>query len=60
MSMQSWGLVKHGLHVWTQEKEFWFLSDVLAEDKELRRQLQMDRLEFVLGVQVADCLDTGL
>ena len=27
------------------------MSDVLPEDKELRRQLQMDRLEFVLRVQ---------
>merc|ERR1719384_2081397 len=34
-----------------QEREFLFLSDVLAEDKELRKQLQMDRLEFVLEVQ---------
>ena len=35
----------------SEEREFLFLSDVLAEDKELRKQLQMDRLEFVLEVQ---------
>jgi len=35
----------------SEEREFSFLSDVLPEDKELRRQLQMDRLEFVLRVQ---------
>ena len=34
-----------------EEREFLFLSDLLAEDKELRKQLQMDRLEFVLEVQ---------
>ena len=34
-----------------EEREFSFLSDVLAEDKELRKQLQMDRLEQVLRVQ---------
>ena len=27
------------------------MSDVLPDDKELRKQLQMDRLEFVLRVQ---------
>ena len=34
-----------------EEREFLFLSDVVPEDKELRKQLQMDRLEFVLQVQ---------
>ena len=34
-----------------EEQEFTFLSDVLTEDKELRKQLQMERLEFVLKVQ---------
>ena len=35
----------------SEEREFSFLSDVLPDDKELRKQLQMDRLEFVLRVQ---------
>ena len=35
----------------TEEREFSFLSDVLPEDKELRKQLQIDRLEFVIKVQ---------
>ena len=37
--------------VCSEEREFSFLSDVLPEDKELRKQLQMDRLELVIRVQ---------
>ena len=35
----------------SEEREFSFLSDVLPEDKELRKQLQMDTLELVIRVQ---------
>lgn len=34
-----------------EEKEFSFLSDIHQEDKELRKKLQMDRLEMVLKIQ---------
>jgi len=34
-----------------QLQEFNFLSDIVPEDKELRRKLQMDKLEHVLAVQ---------
>eukprot|EP00090_Calanus_glacialis_P031701 TRINITY_DN52697_c0_g1_i1.p1 TRINITY_DN52697_c0_g1~~TRINITY_DN52697_c0_g1_i1.p1 ORF type:complete len:476 (+),score=156.19 TRINITY_DN52697_c0_g1_i1:54-1481(+) len=41
-----------------EEQEFTFLSDVHSEDKELRKKLQMDRLEFVLKVQEKERKDT--
>lgn len=34
-----------------QKKEFYFLSDVLPEDKELRQHLQIKKLQHVLKVQ---------
>jgi len=39
-------------------EEFNFLSDIVLEDKELRRKLQMDRLEQVLAVQETERSDT--
>ena len=41
-----------------EEEEFTFLSDVLPEDKELRRRLQEERLEQVLAVQELERQDT--
>ena len=46
--------VKKDDEVEEKEKEFYMLSDVLMEDKELRVQLQMKRLEEVLEIQAAE------
>jgi len=35
----------------SEERDFFFLSDVLTEDKEIRKQLHLDWLEFVIKVQ---------
>lgn len=42
-----------------EEQEFTFLSDVLPEDKELRRRLQEERLEQVLAVHEFERQDTS-
>jgi len=42
-----------------EEQEFNFLSDVHAEDKELRKKLQHERLEFVLSVQEEERKNIG-
>ena len=42
-----------------EEQEFTFLSDVLPEDKELRRRLQEEKLEQVLAVQEFERQDTN-
>lgn len=41
-----------------EEKDFYFLSDILSEDKELRIHLQMRKLEHVLEVQEKERKDT--
>jgi len=44
----------------SKEEEFFFLSDIVPEDKELRMQLQRDTLEKVLAVQESERNDSNL
>ena len=39
--------------------EYYFLSDVLAEDRELRLHLQLEKLQHVLDVQERERNDTA-
>jgi len=50
-SIMKAGLSKGGNCASSKEQEFFFLSDILLEDKELRIHLQKERLEQVLAVQ---------